>query len=89
MVFKEYAGLFNEERSDDDPIPARPGQSKPTSPARNWWLLLNGLAGENPAGFETAAKLPVRFAFNWLAWKKDEVKKHNLAVQSQQKHNLR
>ena len=89
VISREYKGLFVEDAEDELDVPKRPGQpSRPSAP-RAWWGILNLLAGEDPLRFADAAGLPLRSGLNWIAWKKDEVKKQNLALQSQTKHTLR
>lgn len=89
LIAKEYSGLFAQEEGDEDITPRRPGEPAKTSPARSWWNTINFLAGGNPLEFEKASLLPIRSAFNWLSWKKDETRRQNLAVQAQTKHQVR
>jgi hypothetical protein len=89
LIAKEYSGLFTEEGEEEGNTPRRPGQTAKPNAARSWWGLLNLLAGGNPLEFEKASVLPIRSAFNWIAWKRDEIRKHHLAVQAQTKHQVR
>ena len=89
LITKEYSGLFVEEGEEQEHVPRSPGLTAKPNAARSWWGLLNLLTGGNPLEFEKATVLPIRSALNWLAWKKDETRKHNLAVQAQTKHQVR
>jgi hypothetical protein len=85
-IFKEYHGIFNEDDGGDEiPTPrekARNGKD-PNRTARVWWATINTLAGSDPLRFDESSKLPVRAAFNWIAWKKDEYRKQVYESQKQ------
>ena len=51
--------------------------------ARNWYATFITLAGQDPLKIEEATNLNIRAAFNWLAWKTDQIKKQELKDQKE------
>jgi hypothetical protein len=80
-IYKGYPNLFTVSGADKMSLPTE------QTAAKGWFDLVMVLANNDVLKMDAVTELPLKQAFNWLAWNKEQKMKEHRAVQQQRLQN--